>query len=158
MNSNKEIKEIVKKKYGEIAQQAGSCCGPTCGTGCGTGDSGVNFSEGNDQIDGYVPDADLGLGCGLLTETAGIKEGDTVLDLGSGTGNDIFVARAETGFTGRLIGLDMAPEMVEKARKNARRLGFDNVEFHLGEIEEMPFPDNEIDVVVSNCVLNLVPD
>jgi arsenite methyltransferase len=158
MNSNKEIKEIVKKKYGEIATQAGSCCGPTSGTCCGTGDPGVNFSEGYEQLDGYVPDADLGLGCGLPTETAGIKVGDTVLDLGSGAGNDLFVARAETGPSGRLIGLDMAPEMVEKALENANRMGFDNVEFHLGEIEEMPFPDNEVDVVVSNCVLNLVPD
>jgi len=159
MNSNKEIKEIVKKKYGEIAALSGeTCCGPTCGTSCGSGDPGVNFSEGYEQIDGYVPDADLGLGCGLPTETAGIKPGDTVLDLGSGAGNDIFIARAETGPSGRLIGLDMAPEMIEKARENARKMDFENVEFHLGEIEEMPLQDNEVDVVVSNCVLNLVPD
>ncbi len=159
MNSNKEIKEIVKKKYGEIAaMNTGSCCGPTSGTCCGPGDPGVNFAEGYDQLDGYVPDADLGLGCGLPTETAGIKNGDTVLDLGSGAGNDIFVARAEAGPSGRLIGLDMAPEMVDKARENAQKMNFNNVEFHLGEIEDMPLQDNEVDVVVSNCVLNLVPD
>lgn len=158
MNSNKEIKEIVKQKYGEIATQAGSCCGPVCGTGCGPGDPGVNFSEGYDQLTGYVPDADLGLGCGLPTETAGIKKGDTVLDLGSGAGNDIFVARAETGSEGRLIGLDMAPEMVAKAEANARKLGHENVEFILGEIEDIPLAEGVVDVVVSNCVLNLVPD
>jgi arsenite methyltransferase len=158
MNSNEQIKEIVKRKYGEIAKQEGSCCGTVCGPGCGPGDPGVNFSEGYDQLAGYAPDADLGLGCGLPTETAGIKNGDTVLDLGSGAGNDIFVARAEAGSEGRLIGLDMAPEMVEKAKANAQRLGCENVEFILGEIEEIPLSADEVDVVVSNCVLNLVPN
>ena len=154
MTSNHEIKEIVRKKYGEIAQQSGSCCAG----GCGGDTEMVNFAEGYDQLDGYVPGADLGLGCGLPTETAGIQPGHTVLDLGSGAGNDIFVARAEAGPEGRLIGLDLAPEMVEKARANAAQLGYDNVEFILGEIEEMPLPDDQVDVVVSNCVLNLVPD
>ena len=156
MNSNNTIKEIVKKKYGEIASASGGCCGS--GSNCCGPDEMVNFAEGYDQLDGYEKDADLGLGCGLPTETAGIKNGDTVLDLGSGAGNDIFVARAEAGSEGRLIGLDMVPEMVDKARKNARKLGHQNVEFILGEIEEIPLGENEVDVVVSNCVLNLVPD
>jgi len=153
MNSNK-FKEIVTQKYGEIARNSGGCCGVSCGADT----SNINFAEGYEQLDGYVADADLGLGCGLPTETAGIKKGHTVLDLGSGAGNDIFVARAEAGPEGRLIGLDMVPEMVAKARGNAARLGHDNVEFILGEIEEIPLADGEVDVVVSNCVLNLVPD
>lgn len=156
MNSNNTIKEMVKKKYGEIATASGGCCG-SASSCCGPGEM-VNFAEGYDQLAGYEKDADLGLGCGLPTETAGIKKGDTVLDLGSGAGNDIFVARAEAGPEGRLIGLDMAPEMVEKARQNSLKLGHQNVEFLLGEIEEIPLGDNEVDVVVSNCVLNLVPD
>lgn len=154
MVQNENIKEIVKQKYGEIASTSGSCCP---GSGCCDTEM-VNFAEGYEKLDGYVADADLGLGCGLPTKTAGIRPGDTVLDLGSGAGNDIFVARAETGPEGRLIGLDMAPEMVDKARENADRLGFKNVEFILGEIEEMPLADDLVDVVVSNCVLNLVPN
>ena len=111
-----------------------------------------------DHLDGYVADADLGLGCGLPTEHAGIKKGDTVLDLGSGAGNDVFVARAIVGNEGKVIGLDMTEEMIDKAKKNNAKLGYKNVEFHLGDIEQMPFDNNIIDVVVSNCVLNLVPD
>ncbi len=153
MNSNK-IKEIVGKKYAEIARKSSGCCGVSCGSNSEV----INFAEGYENLDGYVADADLGLGCGLPTETAGIKKGHTVLDLGSGAGNDIFVARAEAGPEGRLIGLDMVPDMVEKARKNAERLNFGNVEFILGEIEDLPLKNNEVDVVVSNCVLNLVPN
>ena len=111
-----------------------------------------------DHLEGYVADADLGLGCGLPTEYAGIKKGDTVLDLGSGAGNDVFVARAIVGDEGKVIGLDFTQEMVDKAKKNNAKLGYKNVEFHLGDIEQMPFDNNIIDVVVSNCVLNLVPD
>ncbi len=166
MNSNDSIKELVKKKYGEIAKLSTGCCGSGSGAAgssgngisCGTQGDVVSFADPYDKLAGYVPDADLGLGCGLPTETAGIKTGDVVLDLGSGAGNDIFVARSETGPEGELIGLDMAPEMVEKARENASRQGFDNVEFILGEIEDMPLPDDKVDVVVSNCVLNLVPN
>ncbi len=110
------------------------------------------------NLDGYVADADLGLGCGLPTEYAGIKKGDTVVDLGSGAGNDVFVARAIVGDEGKVIGLDMTEEMIEKANLNKAKLGFKNVEFHLGDIEQMPFENNIADVVVSNCVLNLVPD
>ncbi len=153
MNSNK-FKEIVKHNYGEIARQSGGCCG----VGCGSDRDNISFSEDYGKLEGYLADADLGLGCGLPTETAGIEKGHTVLDLGSGAGNDIFVARAEAGPDGRLIGLDMVSDMVDKARGNAAGLGYDNVEFILGEIEEIPLPDAEVDVVVSNCVLNLVPN
>ena len=120
--------------------------------------SGVSFSEGYDKVDGYVADADLGLGCGLPTEEALIKPGETVLDLGSGAGNDVFIASSLVGDTGRVIGLDMTEDMVVRARENATKLGRANVEFVHGEIESIPLPDGEIDLVVSNCVLNLVPN
>ena len=116
------------------------------------------MTVGYDELTGYVAEADLGLGCGLPTQFAQIKPGHTVVDLGSGAGNDCFVARAETGETGRVIGLDMTPAMIDRARKNAKTLGFTNVEFVYGDIEEMPLPENLADVVVSNCVMNLVPD
>lgn len=161
MKDTAEIKNIVKQKYGEIAKarsesgQPGCCCGPTS---CGDPTLGVNFADGYQDLDGYVPEADLSLGCGLPVPYAGIRAGDTVLDLGSGAGNDVFVARAVVGSAGRVIGVDMVPDMVERAKVNATRLGARNVEFHLGEIEDLPIADNEVDVVVSNCVLNLVPD
>ena len=110
------------------------------------------------SVEGYAVEADLGLGCGLPTQFAHIKAGDVVVDLGSGAGNDCFVARAETGETGRVIGLDMTPAMIDRARKNAKTLGYTNVEFVYGDIEEMPLPESLADVVVSNCVMNLVPD
>ncbi len=158
MESSKKLKEIVKEKYSVVAEQSKeqnetSCCGTTC---C-TVDYAV-FAEDYKNLQGYNPDADLGLGCGLPTEFAQIKEGDTVVDLGSGAGNDCFVARAIVGEKGKVIGIDMTEAMVEKARINADKLGFNNVEFRLGEIEKMPMGGNRADVVVSNCVLNLVPD
>ena len=110
------------------------------------------------KLDGYVAEADLNLGCGLPTEFAGIKKGDTVIDLGSGAGNDVFIARSIVGDEGKVIGLDFTEEMLAKANKNNAKLGYKNVEFKLGEIEEMPFENDIADVVVSNCVLNLVPD
>jgi SAM-dependent methyltransferase len=116
------------------------------------------MSESYDKLDGYVEDADLGLGCGLPTEFAKIKKGDLVVDLGSGAGNDCFVARAETGETGKVIGIDFTEVMIEKARDNAEKLGYHNVEFRQGDIENIPIGGNRVDVVVSNCVLNLVPD
>jgi ubiquinone/menaquinone biosynthesis C-methylase UbiE len=109
-------------------------------------------------VDGYVPEADLSLGCGLPTQHAGIKKGDAVLDLGSGAGIDAFVARRIVGERGRVIGVDMTPEMIALARKNASKLGYNNVEFRLGEIEQLPIETGTVDVVVSNCVLNLVPN
>lgn len=161
MQSSEEIKQVVKEKYREIAKASKSsgCCGPTC---CGGEENKIVgytvMQDEYDHLDGYVADADLGLGCGLPTEHAGIKKGDTVLDLGSGAGNDVFVARAIVGDEGKVIGLDFTQEMVDKAKKNTAKLGYKNVEFHLGDIEQMPFDNNIIDVVVSNCVLNLVPD
>jgi len=156
----KDIKEIVKEKYSEIAQQSKSqnetsCCGSG---GCCSDIDYTIFSENYDKIDGYNPDADLGLGCGIPTEFAHIRKGDTVVDLGSGAGNDCFVARALTGESGKVIGIDMTDAMIEKARGNAEKLGFNNVEFRLGDIEKMPLTANKADVIVSNCVLNLVPD
>jgi len=157
--TGEQLKQMVKEKYGQIAEQskttnATSCCGAT---GCGTIDYSV-MADDYTQLDGYVADADLGLGCGLPTEFAQIKEGDTVVDLGSGAGNDAFVARSIVGETGKVIGIDFTDKMIEKARANARALNFTNVEFRQGDIENMPLAGNSADVVVSNCVLNLVPD
>ena len=160
MNTEQEIKEMVKEKYGAIAQQTkeqnqSSCCGSGCGC------SNVEFSimsEDYTKLPGYVPDADLALGCGLPTEFAQIKSGDTVVDLGSGAGNDCFIARSIVGETGRVIGIDMTEAMIKKAKANAAKLGFKNVEFRLGDIDNMPIEDNTADVVVSNCVMNLVPN
>jgi len=154
------LKELVKEKYTQIADQGkeqndASCCGATgC---CATVDYSV-FSEKYDKIEGYNPDADLGLGCGIPTEFAHIHSGNTVVDLGSGAGNDCFVARALVGASGKVIGLDMTEAMIEKARQNAEKLDFNNVEFRLGDIEKMPITANKADVIISNCVLNLVPD
>jgi arsenite methyltransferase len=160
METNETLKSIVKDKYSGIAMQSKqqnetSCCGSACG--CSTIDYAV-FSENYEQLEGYNPDADLGLGCGIPTLFANIKQGDRVLDLGSGAGNDCFVARAIVGETGHVTGLDFTAAMITKANENNKTLGYTNVEFVKGDIEEMPLPDNRFDVVVSNCVLNLVPD
>ncbi|MCH7964227.1 MAG: arsenite methyltransferase [Bacteroidetes bacterium] len=159
MLTNNEIKEMVKEKYGEIAEGNSSCCGPT--SCCGPKSKVVDYTIMQDDytnLEGYVADADLGLGCGLPTEYAGIKKGDTVVDLGSGAGNDVFVARAIVGEEGKVIGLDFTQEMIDKAKENKEKVGFINVEFKLGGIEEIPLEQDIADVVVSNCVLNLVPD
>lgn len=154
------LKNFVKEKYTEIAsnskqQNSTSCCG---GTSCCSESEYTIFSENYDHLEGYNPDADLGLGCGIPTEFAKIKTGDTVIDLGSGAGNDCFVARALVGETGLVIGVDFTQAMIEKARENADKLSFNNVEFRLGDIEKLPISMNQADVVISNCVLNLVPD
>lgn len=159
MDSPESVKQLVKEKYAQIAGQsadenAASCCGVG---GCGTIDYAV-FAEDYTKTKGYVADADLGLGCGIPTQFAQIREGETVLDLGSGAGNDAFVARAIVGEKGRVIGVDMTEAMIAKARANCATLGFTNVEFRLGDIERLPLTANVADVVVSNCVLNLVPD
>lgn len=159
MNTDQEIKEMVRQKYSEIALQdketnASSCCGAG---GCSTEVYNI-MSEEYHNLEGYNPDADLGLGCGLPTQFAKIKKGDTVIDLGSGAGNDCFVARAEAGETGKVIGIDFTEAMIDKARNNAEKLGFNNVEFRQGDIEKMPVTANVADVIVSNCVLNLVPN
>ena len=153
------LKEIVKEKYGQIADQpdkSGSCCGST--SCCGSGPDLTTFSDSYENREGYNPDADLNLGCGIPTDYAGIKKGNHVLDLGSGAGNDCFVARAIVGETGKVMGLDLTEQMVSKARENCAKLNYRNVEFVIGDIEAMPFEDKLFDVVISNCVINLVPD
>ncbi len=159
MNDQKDLKELVKEKYGEIAKSSSSCCGPS--SCCGSTNEIVGYTVMNDEythLEGYVADADLSLGCGLPTEFAGIKKGDTVIDLGSGAGNDVFVARAIVGEGGKVIGVDMTKEMIAKAEQNNSKLGYKNVEFRFGDIEDLPIANNLADVIVSNCVLNLVPD
>jgi ubiquinone/menaquinone biosynthesis C-methylase UbiE len=159
MKNENELKEIVKQKYSEIALQdketnQSSCCG----SGCCSDEVYNIMSEDYQQLEGYNPEADLGLGCGLPTQFAKIKKGDVVIDLGSGAGNDAFVARHETGETGKVIGIDFTQAMIKKARSNAELRGFNNVEFREGDIEKMPVTSNLADVIVSNCVLNLVPN
>lgn len=154
------LKKLVQEKYGQIADQsreenASSCCGTSCG--CATIDEAI-MAEDYNALQGYVADADLGLGCGLPTEFAQIKEGDVVVDLGSGAGNDAFVARSVAGDRGKIIGVDFTEKMIAKARANAEKLGFHNVEFRYGDVENLPVSNDVADVVVSNCVLNLVPD
>lgn len=159
MPTEEQLKEIVRKKYSEIALQdketnMSSCCGAG---GCSTEVYNI-MSDDYTTLEGYNADADLGLGCGLPTQFARIKKGDVVVDLGSGAGNDCFIARHETGETGKVIGIDFTPAMVDKARANAEARGFNNVEFRQGDIEHMPISANVADVIVSNCVLNLVPN
>ena len=186
MTSDKEkegerLKELVREKYAQIAREApkpgsspavrasSSCCGPTASPCCCAPSAEPSVStyysedvagikEAYEKLNGHMDEADLGLGCGLPTEHAGLAPGQTVVDLGSGAGNDVFIARSVVGDTGRVIGVDMTPEMIDKARANAIRCGFKNVEFRLGDIESLPVDDAAADVVVSNCVLNLVPD
>lgn len=157
--TDEEIKNTVKEKYSEIALQSKETNETSC---CGAGScSDEAYNIMNDEytgLKGYNPDADLGLGCGLPTQFAKIKKGDTVIDLGSGAGNDCFVARAETGETGKVLGIDFTEAMIAKARSNAEKLGFNNIEFRLGEIENLPVSNDIADVIVSNCVLNLVPN
>ena len=151
------IKAIVREKYAAAVTAKAK----GCGCGCGESSFGEDLTMIGDEYDGvtgYVPDADLRLGCGLPTELADLREGHTVLDLGSGAGVDAFIARAVVGETGRVLGVDMTPEMIRKARANAEKLGFENVHFIEGEIEALPLDDETVDVAVSNCVLNLVPD
>lgn len=154
MKNSEELKKIVRDKYADIAlaPKQGGCCSDKEPV-----DYSV-FSESYQTQPGYVKEADLGLGCGLPTEHAGIMPGDSVLDLGSGAGNDCFVARSIVGENGRVTGLDFTDEMLEKAKKNNEKMGYSNVEFIKGDIESMPLADAGFDVVISNCVLNLVPD
>jgi len=155
---NDKIKQIVKKHYGKIATGGGSCCS-SCG--CGSNDENERISKSigySDQEIKSVPDANLGLGCGNPTGMGEIKDGDVVLDLGSGAGFDCFLAAKKVGESGRVIGVDMSEEMIEKAKANAEKYNYKNVEFRLGDIEKLPVEDNSIDVVISNCVVNLAPD
>ncbi|MFT7280681.1 MAG: arsenite methyltransferase [Cyclobacteriaceae bacterium] len=159
MSTELELKEIVRQKYSEIAtsnerSNRSSCCGAT-----ESSKEVYNImTDDYTELDGYNADADLALGCGLPTAYAKINKGDVVLDLGSGAGNDCFIARHEAGDSGKVIGIDFTAAMVEKARLNAEKLRFNNVEFRFGDIDDMPVTTNSIDVAVSNCVLNLVPN
>ncbi|HSB92979.1 MAG TPA: arsenite methyltransferase [Flavitalea sp.] len=159
MQSDDQLKELVRQRYSSIALQdkgsgEGSCCGSVC---CGPEVYNI-MSDDYSHLEGYNPDADLGLGCGLPTQFAKIKEGDVVIDLGSGAGNDCFIARSEAGPGGKIIGIDFSEAMIERARSNAEARGLNNVEFRFGDIENMPVSSNVADVVVSNCVLNLLPN
>ena len=159
MQTQEQLKDMVREKYSEIALQdketnESSCCG----SGCCTSEPDSIMADDYKALEGYNPDADLGLGCGLPTQFAKIKKGDIVIDLGSGAGNDAFIARHQTGETGKVIGVDFTPAMIERARKNAEARGLNNVEFRRGDIDEMPVTSNKADVIVSNCVLNLVPN
>ncbi|MGD1893331.1 MAG: arsenite methyltransferase [Cyclobacteriaceae bacterium] len=159
MENEQELKSLVRARYAKIAEQgkaenASSCCGAT-----NPSDKVYNIMvDDYSDTSGYVEDADLGLGCGLPTQFAKIQQGDTVIDLGSGAGNDCFVARHETGSEGKVIGIDFTPTMIKKARINAEKLGYNNVEFREGDIDDMPVNEDVADVIVSNCVLNLVPN
>ncbi|MBV6653689.1 MAG: arsenite methyltransferase [Mameliella sp.] len=149
---SEELKTIVREKYTEVATKKVSCCSPSSSPG------GIDFSEDYKQQEGYLNDADLNLGCGIPTAFARIKAGDMVLDLGCGAGNDVFVAQKLTGDQGYVIGIDMTEAMIAKAKNNKEKLGLTNVEFRLGDIEDMPVDSSTIDVAISNCVMNLVPD
>lgn len=148
---SEDLKSAVKEKYSEIARKNADGC-------CGEGDYTDIMAESYDALEGYNPDADLKLGCGIPIEYAMLRSGQQVLDLGSGAGNDLFVARSIVGERGHLTGIDFSPEMNEKAERNRRKMGYENMEFHTGEIENMPFQENTFNVVLSNCVLNLIPD
>ncbi len=157
--TSEQLKSIVRNKYDAIARQEkavnqASCCGATSSSD----EVYTIMADEYEHLDGYAPEADLGLGCGLPTQFAKIQKGDTVIDLGSGAGNDAFIARHETGAEGKVIGVDFTPSMIQKARVNTDKLGFNNVEFREGDIENLPVGDDVADVIVSNCVLNLVPD
>jgi len=156
-----EIKKTVREGYARIAKQDSSCCRPV-NSCCGSTDLAQNISKNigysEEELKAVPGGANLGLGCGNPVAFASLREGETVLDLGSGGGLDCFLAASKVGKNGRVIGVDMTPEMIEKARENARKGSYGNVEFRLGEIENLPVADNSADVAISNCVINLVPD
>jgi SAM-dependent methyltransferase len=154
----KEVKEAVRTSYAEIAKKNGSCCGPSCCGGKGSLDSASKqMGYSDSDIQGVPEGANLGLGCGNPVALASLKKGETVLDLGSGAGFDCFLAAARVGKTGKVIGVDMTPEMIAKALENKEKGNYDNVEFRLGEIEKLPVVNNSIDAIISNCVINLSP-
>jgi SAM-dependent methyltransferase len=159
MRTEDETRALVRARYGAIARGGESCCGPAA---CGCDEmapDGLNvIGDAYAGVAGRLAEADLSLGCGVPTRHAALRPGETVLDLGSGAGNDAFIARHEVGAEGRVLGVDMTPEMIAKARGNAAKLGYANVEFREGAIERLPVESGSVDVVISNCVLNLVPD
>src|SRR5512135_701587 len=162
MSATPDIRSVVREKYGEIAKSTSTCgCGPSC---CGgtEGDAGRKIGEyigySAQELAEIPAGANLGLGCGNPLAHAAVRPGDVILDLGSGAGMDAFLAAHEVGPAGRVIGVDMTAEMIERARENARKVGVTNVEFRLGEIEHLPVADGSVDVIISNCVINLVPN
>lgn len=161
MTTENELKELVKEKYSQIANQSrdqnlSSCCGAT--SSCCDSEVYSIMADDYTKLEGYNPDADLGLGCGVPTQYAQIKEGDTIIDLGSGAGNDAFIVRRIAGDKSKIIGIDFSEAMITRARNNVEKLGFTNIEFRQGDIEKMPVSANKADVIISNCVLNLVPN
>jgi arsenite methyltransferase len=157
----KEIKKVVRERYGSIAREEGSCCTPSascCGSASIAGEISKRIGYGDEELISVPEGANLGLGCGNPLALASLKEGETVLDLGSGAGFDCFLAANRVGKEGKVIGVDMTPDMIDRARDNARKGNYTNVEFRLGEIENLPAADNSVDVVISNCVINLAPD
>ena len=158
---DKQIKKVVREGYAKIAKQDSSCCAPV-NSCCGSTDLAQDISKSigytEEELKAVPEGANLGLGCGNPVALASLREGETVLDLGSGAGFDCFLAAGKVGENGRVIGVDMTPEMIEKARENASKGNYTNVEFRLGEIENLPVADNSVDVVISNCVINLAPD
>ena len=156
-----EVRSKVREGYGKIAKSSSSCCGTTsscCGTSINADMISKSIGYSEEELESIPQDANLGLGCGNPVALAGLHEGETVLDLGSGAGLDCFLAANRVGEKGKVIGVDMTPEMLEKARENARQVNYPNVEFRLGEIENLPVADSAVDVVISNCVINLSPD
>jgi SAM-dependent methyltransferase len=166
-----DIKKEVRKNYADIARQNSSCCGPQvpagvnpikanscCGAPLTASDMSKKMGYSDEELEKLPEGANLGLGCGNPVALASLKEGDTYLDLGSGAGIDCFLAADKVGKTGKVIGVDMTPEMIDRARENARKAEFDNVEFRLGEIEHLPVADSSVNVITSNCVINLSPD
>jgi SAM-dependent methyltransferase len=160
MRTEDQTRTLVRERYAAIARDADSCCGPAaCGCAPEMAPDGLNvIGDAYEGVAGRLAEADLNLGCGVPTRHAALVPGETVLDLGSGAGNDAFIARHEVGPEGRVLGVDMTSEMIAKARANAAKLGYDNVEFREGQIEQMPVDSGGVDIVISNCVLNLVPD
>ncbi|MBT9130487.1 MAG: putative methyltransferase YcgJ [candidate division WS2 bacterium] len=161
MKSEKEaenLKEFVKERYSQIAREGSSCC--SCSDTCGLGviEQAKNIGYSEEELKSLPLSTNLGLGCGNPTALAELKEGETVLDLGSGSGIDVFLASKKVGTEGLVIGVDMTEDMVNKAREIAHQFGYQNVEFRLGEIENLPVQDSSIDVIISNCVVNLSPD
>lgn len=157
----KDVRKVVREGYGAVAGGGSSCCGPSRPCCCSPDwvkETSVRIGYSEEELESVPGGANLGLGCGNPTALASLREGETVLDLGSGPGLDCFLAAERVGKTGKVIGVDMTPEMLERARENARRGGYSNVEFRLGEIENLPVADGSVDVVISNCVINLSPD
>ena len=160
-SSGEQVREVVRDRYAELAKGGSSCCGEVSSCSCSPGDvndTSARLGYSDEELAAVPEGANLGLGCGNPQAIAALRPGEVVLDLGSGAGFDVFLAARQVGPEGRAIGVDMTPEMLSKARTNAERAGVSNVEFRLGEIEHLPVADSSVDVIISNCVINLSPD